>query len=495
MLIISILNNHKKNKISLTGLFKVAILFTTFTVAMQPCMAQQPFQDAKGEGTLLINGGGFAQVNVADPSIRFGYLYDNTSNNWTYGFNLSGKLTGTRASFINNNRVSPDAQVAFTIGRKYLFTNKFEPEKIVVDEKLLSSLQKILKERKIFKEDATLPSKNRLQSLLNEVKKLQINLKNLLRAPDEKEIRNTLPITLGDSIKLLSYYDKLIDVCDGRLKNENIIQLLRKDVAQVTILEIIKDSPSALDTKDATIDSLKELTKTVPAPSDPTVLAEQPLVSDEIIEAMKKAVEAAKDKYKFCEIKGADQGAIFSYLDSGYDRLVFQGGYGFRQYNLFEPTAAIDKQLYKKDFHSPLAQLIYFRLIGGNKLLGTSVGVQRSNNSNDLTEVEVRDFNSTINNGTTREVGRTRKALRGDFKESTRTFINTDFAWFPRSLNSRIGINFFTRSGLTGFEKGFRPGVGLFFSEKGAPTRVVGGISVSLEKEKPNVALIAGFNF
>lgn len=495
MLTISILNKRENNKTSLLRLCQSATLFTIFAVAMLPCMAQQPFQDAKGEGTLLINGGGFAQINIADPSIRFGYLHDNSDTDLTYGFNLSGKLTGTRASFINNNRVAPDAQFAFTIGKKYFLTKKFEPEKITVDEELLSNLQKILREKKIIEKDATLPSRNRLETLLNNVKVLQTKLKNLLRASGEREIITTLPVTLENPVKLLSYYEKLIDFCDGRLKNENIIQLLRKGVAKDIILQIINTSPNAFDVKETTINSLKELTKTVPDSANPNVLVEQHLFPDDIVNAMKDAATAVREEDKFCGIKGADQGAIFSFLDFGYDRLVFQGGYGFRQYNLFDPTAPLDKQIYKKDFHSPSAQLIYFRLIGGNKLFGASAGVQRSNNSNDLTEVDVRDFTSTITNGTTREVGRTRKALRGDFKQATRTFINTDFAWFPSALDSRIGINFFTRSGLTGFEKGFRPGVGLFFSEKGAPTRVIGGVSVSLEKQKPNVALIAGFNF
>jgi hypothetical protein len=109
----------------------------------------------------------------------------------------------------------------------------------------------------------------------------------------------------------------------------------------------------------------------------------------------------------------------------------------------------------------------------------------------------VRDLTTAVSDsGTTREATRIRKALRGDFKESTRTFINTDFVWFPASLDSRIRVNFFTRSGMTGNEKGFRPGIGLFISEKNAPTRVVGGVSFSFdEKGKANLSLTAGYNF
>jgi hypothetical protein len=466
------LNKPKNRGTKFFGQYTIAVLFTVLVAALT-CIAQQPFVDAKGNGTLLINGGGFAQVNISDPSIRFGYLYDNSKNDWTFGINLSGKLSGNRAGFINNNRVAPDAQVNFTIGKKYLSKGD-SFNKIPVNQQMLVEFREILQKNKFLDMDAGLPSVKELQMLLHKVNLLSAN-ENL---PD--------PIYLSDYLTRISI-----------LTNDKIKELAEKGSSDQDIIAKIKTFPTKFDLKPEAITALEALSKDVPDPADRTRITRVRLISDAVITEM---IEAPKIEYKFCKLKGEDISVIKDskelkkFVDA-FARLVFQGGYGFRQYNLYDANLSLDKQVYKKDFHSPMAQLIYFRLIGGNKLLGASVGVERSNNSSDLTEVDVRDFTSTLNNGTIREVGRTKKALRGNFMQATRAFINTDFAWFPRSLNSRIGVNFFTRSGLTGFEKGFRPGVGIFFSEKGAPTRAIGGVSVSWEKDKPNVGLIAGFNF
>lgn len=375
------LSNQKNDKNNLTQLFTLpgkilAFMFLAITIGM-PAQGQQPFQDAKGESSIFITDGGFAQINIADPSIRLGFLRNISNEEWTYGFNLSGKLTGTRAALINNNNVAPDAQFSFTIGKNDPFSGKLELDQIIVSRYLRERLQTLLLEKGLLKKGETLPKPKTAKNLVEYLG--EVTESGLLRGIDTGQI-----------------FD------------------------------------------------LPELKKFAP----------------------------------------------------NFSRILFQGGYSFKQYNLYSPTATFDNQIHKKNFHSPSAQLIYFRQLTGRKLLGASVGVQRSNNIGDFTEVEVRDFTSAVSGSTTREVSRIRKALRGDYKESTKAFINTDFAWFPAALESRIGVNFFTRSGLTGNEKGFRPGIGLFLSEKGAPTRVVGGVSVSLDNNrKANVALTAGFNF
>ncbi len=121
------------------------------------------------------------------------------------------------------------------------------------------------------------------------------------------------------------------------------------------------------------------------------------------------------------------------------------------------------------------------------------MGVEKANNSDQLTEMEVTDETSIVNGNVVRTFKESRTGLVGDYKEYTRAFLNTDFAWFPG--NSRVGLNFFTRSGLTG-KKTFRPGLGIFFSQKGSPTRINGGVSISVNNNgKLNIALIGGYNF
>jgi hypothetical protein len=216
-------------------------------------------------------------------------------------------------------------------------------------------------------------------------------------------------------------------------------------------------------------------------------------------DAFDSLCEALDKKDSFCEIKGKVLD-IFALPElkgyANFDRLVFQGGYKFSQYNLFDPAAPFADQLSKKNFNNPSAQLIYNYQMGGNKLMGVGIGVEKANNAGDLTEIDIRDFMTTVSGTTTREFGRTKKAMLGDFKQYTRTFINTDFAYYPKDLKGLFGINFFSRSELTGQKAGFRPGIGLFLSKKGDPTKVIGGLSVSLdEKQHAKISLVAGYNF
>lgn len=318
----------------------LATVVAVIAASVVSAQAQMPFQDAKGNGSILLSDGGFVQLNIADPSVRIGYLHDLSSQRWSIGFDVSGKLTGSRASLLNKNQVAPDVKVGLTFGRKYLLAHRLD---------------------------------------------------------------------LGDPSDL----QKL---------------------------------------KDARAEAVKHGAK----PND-------------------------------------DFGEYWRALP--YDRLALQLGYAYKQYSLFDANAPFDKQVFKKNFHSPSAALVYSVQLSGSSLFGAAVGVGRSNNSSALTEVDVRDINSTTFSSTVREVVRTRQVLRGDFRQSTSVYLNSDYVWYPRTTFSRIGVDFYTRSVFTGIDKGFNPGIGVFLSEKGAPTRVLGGVTVSYDQGKASVALVAGFSF
>ena len=301
--------------------------------------AQAPFRDAEEKGTVLLaKTGGYFQFDVADPSVRLGYLRD-TPSNWVWGFEASGKLSGTKAPLLTQSRVAPDMKVGFSIGRKYVFAHEYD---------------------------------------LN----------------------------------------------------------------------------------------------------DPAVQAQ---------------LEAFRDKAIKNGLKGKDVGDYLHTMP--YDRLTLQLNYAYKQYKLFDEAAPFDKQVVKKGFHDPSAALTYSALVTGTNFIGASVGIGRSNNSNDLTEVDVRDINTFTADDTVREVVRTREVLRGDFKQSTGVFLNTDYVWYPQQGFDRIGFDFYTRSVFTGIDKGFRPGLGVFLSEKGSPTRVLGGFTISYDDGKPSMALVVGFSF
>lgn len=214
-------------------------------------------------------------------------------------------------------------------------------------------------------------------------------------------------------------------------------------------------------------------------------------ITDPKLQSKLKEIRAEAARHGFAS--DADLGEFVHAVP--YDRLMLQVSYAYKQYTLFDELADFDNQVVKKGFHNPSVALTYSVLLDGTNFLGASFGVGRSNNSNDLTEVDVRDINTFTADDTVREVVRSREVLRGEFKQSTSVFLNTDYVWYPQKGFDRIGFDFYTRSTFTGIDKGFRPGLGVFLSEKGNPTKVLGGVAISYDDGKPSVALVVGFSF
>jgi hypothetical protein len=181
------------------------------------------------------------------------------------------------------------------------------------------------------------------------------------------------------------------------------------------------------------------------------------------------------------------------------DWLTFRVGYRRARYKILSEDNSFDEQVRKQNFDGFSAIVAYnalFKWSKGPLLLGVASGAERRNNIDDLDEVEVNDEVFTSSSGSTqRSVVARDKAFSGVYKESTAVPIYTDLVWFPKQFESRIGLNFFTRSNVGQGDRNFEPGIGLFFTKAGSPTRVLGGISVSARDGKGRVGLIAGFNF
>jgi hypothetical protein len=398
--------------------FRVFLLIAAsfLTSLLTPCLAQQPLQDGNGEGTLLVGRKGFLQFNMADSTAHFGWVFDNTKHDYSFGFDASARPSGKRASLISNNSVAADTQFSFSIGKKFLFSKKFDPYKIFVTGDLLANMQKVLRAENVIGQTVELPSTGKLKTLVES------------RGLSDK---------ISSQPNWITYIRALVRYCAATGDKDDFCTINGADIGSV---ESVFNKDRIFDKND-----------------------------------------------KNASIKGLKNFAI------GFDRLVFKAGYGRKKYTLYDPNAPFDSQFSERDFQKPSAQLIYFAQINGNKLFGVSLGVEKANNSDQLTETEVTDQTSIVNGNVVRTFEESRTGLVGDYKEYTRAFVNTDFAWFPG--NSRVGLNFFTRSGLTG-KKTFRPGLGIFFSQKGSPTRINGGVSVSVNNNgKLNIALIGGYNF
>jgi hypothetical protein len=211
------------------------------------------------------------------------------------------------------------------------------------------------------------------------------------------------------------------------------------------------------------------------------------------------------------------------------DWLTFQTGYKRARYKLLNESGAFADQVRKQSFDGYNVTLGYNALITlaklasirearqqlkmrrdqgealtnvpdgppqGSIIFGASIGVERRNNVDDLKEIEVEDQTFTSVGGTTqrRAVSR-QQVLSGIYKEFTAVPLNTDVVWHPASLAGRIAFDAFTRSNLGDVNREFVPGVGVFITEKGAPTKVVGGISFSFKDGKARIGLVGGFHF
>jgi hypothetical protein len=409
---------YQRQKFGILMLIAASFLTSLLT----PCLAQQPLQDGNGEGTLLVGRKGFLQFNLADSTAHFGWVFDNTKNDFSFGFDASARPSGKRASLISNNAVAADAQFSISVGKKFIFAKKFDPYKIYVTEDLLANMQKVLRteivgSKAVIGPTVELPSPEKLKTLVESV---------------------GLSDKISNQPNLITYIRALVRYCAKIPKTDDFCSI--NDGRDIGSIERIFDTTKIFK-KDETNPSVKDLKN----------------------------------------------------FAIGFDRLVFKAGYGRKKYTLYDPSAPFDSQFSEKDFQKPSAQLIYFAQINANKLFGVSLGVEKANNSDQLTETEVTDETSIVNGNVVRTFKESRTGLVGDYQEYTRAFVNTDFAWFPG--NSRIGLNFFTRSGLTG-KKTFRPGLGVFFSQKGSPTRINGGVSISVNNNgKLNIALIGEYNF
>ena len=181
------------------------------------------------------------------------------------------------------------------------------------------------------------------------------------------------------------------------------------------------------------------------------------------------------------------------------DWITLHLGYRRANYKLVAEGETFANQVRKQPFDGFSAILAYnalFKSKHGPILFGISGGAEHRNNIDELDEVEVNDQVFTSADGTTqRSIVAKQKAFRGAYERVMAAPINTDLVFFPRKFESRIGFNFFTRSNVGQGEKRIEPGIGVFFTKPGEPTKVIGGLSVSLRDGKGRFGLIAGFNF
>jgi hypothetical protein len=425
---------------------------------------QSGFVDAKGETSVYLNsGGGFARINATDKSVQLGFTRDTGREKPYFGIDFIGKASNDFASLFSGGKPSPETEVGLTFGKRF-FTTKSDSQRI----------------KECMKKTALELLTSGFSELLKRAKREYVDRKtmNYLKAlTKEEDDKHHGPGSIFATIK-----DELVKEAEQRGLSHDVANAMGDSM----VPELVKVE-------------LKKRAKDK-AEADATSTTGMQEIKDEAIQGVDgPASEACAVDPKVLDARA-------------FDWISLRVAYKRARYKLLDEAAAFANQIRKQNFDGYSATLAYNRVITldnlsktalenakgskGSVILGVSIGVERRNSSDDLDSVDIEDQSFTSSSGTTQRRSVSKQTvLSGEYKEFIAVPLNTDVVYFPGALNSRVAIDFFTRSDLGTTGRKFVPGVGLFLTKEKSPTKVVGGISFSFDQGKPKVGLVGGFHF
>jgi hypothetical protein len=181
------------------------------------------------------------------------------------------------------------------------------------------------------------------------------------------------------------------------------------------------------------------------------------------------------------------------------DWLVFQVRYDRAQfYTLMSSTPPFPKPE-KRNFDGFQAKVAYNQLrksAAFDWLLGASIGVARSNNTDALKSLQFTD-NLITNTATDQLILGTgpKTAYIGNYNVFAGVPINGDLIVYPHALSGLIGFDLFVRSNVGQDNRYGSPGIGAFLAKKGQPARPIGGITISYRDGKGQASIVVGWTF
>jgi len=499
-------------------------------VAGPPVFSQSPFDSGDTKGSVLLGQGGFIQFEASKDSITLGYqgesltraqqILDQQPNTRIhniprYGFSLQAKPNDNTASLFQSHDLSVGGEVIGNLGQSNLASYHRSTQQstgrrgqaidVLIGKKPLLPLQAYL-DALDEAEKALINAKQETQ----EAGTLYDNASNKVRTPSETEaLRVTLERKLADQDARVKI---LVTAVKNYVSNKQLIQeFFPEHDARDTIDAAFPKQKARLETEFPELKT--QIDVAGPKEDDPTPPDQNHTLSTEDQDILKVVLDLGKSNMsegKKAPFTDRQIAVIKRHLESQgpgdmtFDQLDVRLGVSRSANTLLNPqTTTFAAQVAKRQFTGWSALLSYSaeygRLEQGpgiQRLFGFAVGVERRNNASDLKQIDLRDIVFTSQDGTTSRTGETsRKVLQGDYKESTALVANTDFVFLPPSFDNRLAVDLFTRTTRDN-STDFRPGMGVFLVQKGAPRKVLGGVSVSRTMGgKAQVDLIAGFNF
>lgn len=149
-------------------------------------------------------------------------------------------------------------------------------------------------------------------------------------------------------------------------------------------------------------------------------------------------------------------------------------GYSFDQYTLYQPNASFNDQIYSKTSHSFRVNLSYNLLLSSKFIFNLKAGYARQNNYSNLGQVDITDYNSTTNAGTTRQTTSTTTAAQGNFLEynafpqivSFTRATKTDAEGSADATKLRIGYTLFVKNQVSSYLNKTDAGAIIFLSRQ-----------------------------
>jgi len=446
--------------------------------------AQAALQEASGESSVFIQDrGGFAHINPTDKSIDIGYLRDFGDERWFFGVDAKGKASNNFASLFSGRTPSPEAQLGFTLGKRFLAVDS--------DFEIINRCARATA-AEIIKDPPKLTPKER-EKFIGEFKASRVPelLKEFTKSRKDKIRQERFEKAKADGAS-----DIVAEMYAEQLAEKQV-----KDEAEAIAAEADKRAKEEAEKKLAETGGVNPQTANL-TPSEADVVAKA-LCAVEEPDLIKRVdpdwlvfrVTYTRASYKLLNTGGAFADQVKKQNFDGFSATV-----GYNALITLDNVKALREQraalraARRKSMDLPEAETA--QESKGSVILGVSLGVKRTNNADDLKSTDIEDQIFTSSSGTTQRSALAKQTvLRGDYKEYIAVPLNTDVVWYPGRFRSRIGFDFFTRSDLGKTGREFVPGFGVFLTKEGKPTKVVGGISIAYDDGKARLGLVSGFHF
>lgn len=182
-----------------------------------------------------------------------------------------------------------------------------------------------------------------------------------------------------------------------------------------------------------------------------------------------------------------------------FNLLGLQARYAHGEFNLASEDSANTVEAKSKDFNGLTGTLFYNAFVEnfplpGETLFGVAVTYGERNNFEDLKKVEVcEEMASGTSNGNTSRIQSCKNARSGDYKESTELAADLDVIWYQKWTQNRVAFGLLGRYDGTKDNDRFTPGIGVFFTKDGKPSRFLGGLTAEFADGELKIGLQVGF--